>query len=120
MADTDEKIAIMAEIKPFQIAVPDSALASLKAKLDAATFPTEVDFTDDWDYGAPLSEVKRLARYWADGFDWRAQEARINGTLPQFTTTIDITDFGPLEMHFVHQKSNKSGSIPLLFVHGCM
>lgn len=109
----------MADIKPFQIAVPDSAIASLKAKLAAATFPAEVDFTDDWDYGAPLSDVKRLVKRWADGFDWRAQEARLNKELPQFTTEVNIKDFGPLTMHFIHQKS-KPGSIPLLFVHGCM
>lgn len=110
----------MADIKPFRIAVPDSAIASVKNKLSSATFPTEVDFTDDWNYGAPLTDVKRLAQYWADGFDWRAQEASINEALPQFTTTVEIEGFGPLEMHFVHQKSDRPDSIPLVFVHGCM
>ena len=36
----------------------------------------------------PLDYLKELADYWADGYDWRKQEARLN-ELPQFTTAID-------------------------------
>ncbi|CAG9951538.1 unnamed protein product [Clonostachys rosea f. rosea IK726] len=106
------------EPKPFQISVPEKALQSLKNKLLSSTYFEEVEFADDWDYGAPMRDVKRLARYWADGFDWRAQEAKINSTLPQFTTTVHVDKFGDLEMHFVHQKSDNPKSIPLLFCHG--
>lgn len=107
-----------APIKPFKIAVPDKALANLREKLAAATFPHAVDFSDDKAYGAPLKDIKRLAAYWEDGFDWRAQEAKLN-EVPQFTTTVGVDGFEELEIHFVHQKSSKAGSIPLLFCHGC-
>jgi hypothetical protein len=107
-----------AEIKPFQVSVSEDALKTLKDKLDAATYFEEVEFSDDWSYGTPQSDIKRLAKYWANGFDWRAQEAKIN-ELPQFTTKMLIDRFGELEMHFVHKKSDKAGSIPLLFSHGC-
>lgn len=107
------------DIKPFKIAIPDSALASLKAKLSSASFPAGGDTTESWDYGVPLSDIKRLAAYWAEGFDWRAQEARLNETLPQFTTNVEVDGFGEINMHFVHQRSKTPGSIPLLFCHGC-
>ncbi|KAK7427292.1 hypothetical protein QQZ08_006229 [Neonectria magnoliae] len=103
--------------QPFKINVPDSAISSLKEKLSTATFPSEVGFSDDWDYGAPRSDVKRLAQYWKDGFDWRAQEAKLN-ELPQFTTKVAVEGFGDLQVHFLHQKSTKPDSIPLLFCHG--
>lgn len=61
--------------------------------------------------------MKRLAKYWRDGFDWRAQENLLN-ELPQFTTKIEIDGFGEFDMHFVHQKGPE-GSVPLLFCHGC-
>lgn len=112
-------VTMAPEPKPFQISVPEKALQSLKNKLLSSTYFEEVEFADDWDYGAPMRDVKRLARYWADGFDWRAQEAKINSTLPQFTTTVHVDKFGDLEMHFVHQKSDNPKSIPLLFCHGC-
>lgn len=105
-------------VTPFKISVPDSAIRNLKDKLAVATFPDEVDFSEDWDYGAPRGDVKRLADYWKDGFDWRAQESKLN-ELPHFKTTVAVDGFGDLSIHFVHQKSKKPGSIPLLFCHGC-
>ena len=39
--------------------------------------------------------------------------------LSHFKTKIEIDDFQEVDMHFVHQKSNVKGAIPLLFVHGC-
>ncbi|KAF4975211.1 hypothetical protein FZEAL_7968 [Fusarium zealandicum] len=105
------------EIKQFKIEVPDSAIVSLKEKLRNASFTNEVDFSDDWAYGAPLSDVKRLAAYWSDGFDWRAQEAKLN-ELPQFTTNVPVDNYGDIQVHFLHQKSTKPDSIPLLFCHG--
>jgi pimeloyl-ACP methyl ester carboxylesterase len=105
------------DIKPFKVAVPDAAIKLLKDKLAVATWPDESDFSDNWAYGSPLSDVKRLAKRWADGFDWRKQEARIN-EMPQFTTKVDVDGFGELNIHFVHKRSSQPGAIPLLFSHG--
>ncbi|KAI1076613.1 alpha/beta-hydrolase [Whalleya microplaca] len=105
-------------IKPYQIAVPDATLEKLKAKLSLATFPGETDFSNNWNYGAPLDDVKRLAKYWQEGFDWRKTEAELN-KLPHFKTTIDVEGHeDALGIHFIHQKSDKPNSIPLLFCHG--
>lgn len=105
-------------ILPYKISVPDSEISHLHKKLSVRSFPEEVDFSDDWSYGTPLTDVKRLAKYWQNGFDWRAQEVELN-KLPQFTTKVEVDGFGEIDMHFVHQKAKK-GSVPLLFVHGCM
>ncbi|KFA76944.1 hypothetical protein S40288_05190 [Stachybotrys chartarum IBT 40288] len=103
---------------PYQISVPDSAIQNLKDKLAAATLPEANGFSDDRDSGAPLSEITRLAQRWRDGFDWRKQEAQINNDLPQYTTTIKVDGFDELNIHFVHQKGVREGSIPLIFCHG--
>lgn len=105
-------------IKPFQISVSDADIEVIKQKLSLATYPDKVDFSDDWAYGAPLSDVKRLAKYWQHDFDWREQEQKLN-QLPHFTTDILVDNFGDLNIHFLHQKSGKPDSIPLLFCHGC-
>lgn len=105
------------DITPFSIAIPDSALEQLKNKLSQATFPSESDFSDDRDYGVSLSDVKRLTEYWKNGFDWRAHEAKLN-QFPQFTTNISVDGYEELKIHFIHQKSTRPNSIPLLFVHG--
>lgn len=102
---------------PYTISVPDEALDALRNKLAVATFPDELEAPDQWPYGAPLADVKRLAKYWQDGFDWRKAESRLN-QLPNFRTQIEVKGFRPLDIHFVHRKSPSEKAIPLLFCHG--
>lgn len=103
---------------PFKIDVPDEKIALLKAKLDLATFPDELE-DSGWDYGVPLADLRRLVARWKDGYDWRTHEAEIN-KLPQFTRDIEVEGYGStLNIHYVHQKSEVADAIPLLFVHGC-
>lgn len=104
-------------MEPFTISVPDSDLLTLSQKLSATTFPDELDEAA-WDYGVPLADVKRLTQYWKDHYDWRKHEAKIN-ELPNYKIPIHVDGFGALDIHFVHQKSEVGGAIPLLFSHGC-
>lgn len=103
---------------PYHISVPDEAVEKLKSKLADTIFPDSLEGDDVWKYGAPLSDVKSLATYWKDGFDWRAAEAKIN-ELPNYKAPIAVDGFGSLDIHFVHQPSPVQRAIPLLFVHGC-
>ena len=63
---------------PYQIHVDDDLLSLTKRKLKLARYPNELEDLDeeDWSHGSKVAEVKRLAKYWEDGFDWRAQEVR--------------------------------------------
>ncbi|KAF2020167.1 alpha/beta-hydrolase [Aaosphaeria arxii CBS 175.79] len=106
----------MHDIKPYTISIPDSQIDNLRQKLALTTFPDELDDAG-WDYGAPLQDVKRIATHWKDAYDWRKAEASLN-KLPNFMTIIDVDGFGPIDIHFVHQKSEVKNAIPLLFVHG--
>ena len=108
----------MASIEPYTISVPEEQRQQLNKKLEATTFPDELDQAE-WDYGAPLADVKRLGTYWQEKFDWGKQEAKLN-ELPNFRTAIQVDGFEPLDIHFVYQKSNVEGAIPLLFSHGCI
>jgi Epoxide hydrolase N terminus len=108
---------VMSSETPFQISVPDDALALLRRKLGEAHFPDELSDAG-WDYGSPLSDVKRLVDKWKDSYDWRTHERELN-KLPMFTRDIEVEGFGVLNIHYVHQKSKVESAIPLLFVHGC-
>ena len=66
----------MPNIEPFQISVPDSALADLKARLKNTRFPDEVPDTG-WEYGTNLAYLKELVEYWRDKYDWRTHERQI-------------------------------------------
>ena len=60
----------------------------------------------------PLDYLEELAGYWRDGFDWRAQEARLN-QLPPFTTVIDGQP-----IHFLRIRSPEPDALPLVITHG--
>ncbi|MFJ6140933.1 epoxide hydrolase family protein [Kitasatospora sp. NPDC092286] len=65
-----------------------------------------------WDYGVALPYLRELAGYWADGYDWRVHEARLNA-FPQFTTGIDGQN-----VHFLHVRSPEPEATPLIITHG--
>ena len=98
-------------VRPFTIRIPDEALADLKARLALARFPEPLQ-GDGWTHGVDITYLRQLVDYWRKGFDWRAQERRLN-QLEQFTTTID-----GLTVHFVHRRSKHAGALPLLITHG--
>ena len=100
-----------AEIRPFRIEIPEAALRDLRERLGRARFPDEIPGIG-WSRGVPLDYLKDLAQYWADGFDWRRQEAKLN-ELPQFTTEIDGQN-----VHFLHVRSPEPGALPLIVCHG--
>lgn len=97
--------------EPFRVAVPDEALADLRARIDRARWPNEISGAG-WGYGTDLGYLRGLVGYWRDGFDWRSREAALN-SLDQFTTGIDGQ-----RVHFVHQRSSAPDALPLLLVHG--
>lgn len=99
------------EKRPFQIAIPDDALADLRHRLSYIRWPVTFD-ESGWEDGASLAFMKRLADHWLHRFDWRAQEARLN-RLPHFKATID-----GLDIHFIHQQGKGPNPLPLILTHG--
>jgi len=99
------------DIRPFRIAVPDAALDDLRARLRNTRWP-EAEPVDDWSQGAPLAWIREVCEYWAERYDWRAREARLN-RFAQFVTPID-----GLDIHFVHVRSPHANAMPLVITHG--
>ena len=108
---TNSDIDSDTEIRPFRIEVPDSVLDDLRDRLARTRWPDEIPMLG-WEYGVPLPCLQGLADHWRTRFDWRAQEARLNG-YPGFMTTIDGQP-----IHFLHVRSAQPTALPLLMVHG--
>lgn len=98
-------------IRPFAIDVPQADLDDLRERLARTRWADELPGAGV-DYGIPLATVRALADRWQDGFDWRAQEAKLN-ELPQFVTEIDGE-----QIHFLHIRSPHEDALPLVMTHG--
>jgi pimeloyl-ACP methyl ester carboxylesterase len=101
----------VSELTPFRVEVADEDLRDLRERLRRTRWP-EAETVGDWSQGVPLDYLRELCAYWADGYDWRATEARLN-RLPQFRTPIE-----GLGIHFVHLRSPHPDALPLLLTHG--
>jgi pimeloyl-ACP methyl ester carboxylesterase len=106
-----ERAASEDAIRPFRVNVPQSALDDLRKRLLATRLPTK-ELVDDRSQGVQAATMRELVRYWANEYDWRKVEARLNA-LPQFTTRIDGVD-----IHFIHVKSRHENALPLIMTHG--
>ncbi len=99
------------EISPFRVDMPDEVIADLRRRIASTRWPSR-ELVTDRSQGVQLATLQELARYWANGYDWRACEARLNA-LPQFKTEIDGVD-----IHFIHVKSPHADALPLIMTHG--
>ncbi len=99
------------KLDSFSIRLDEQLLADLHARIQHARWP-EPSPGNPWEQGTEGSYLKALLDYWADGFDWRAQESYLNG-FHHFRAEVD-----GVRIHFVHERSRAEGGIPLILTHG--
>ncbi|MCY4583646.1 MAG: epoxide hydrolase N-terminal domain-containing protein, partial [Chloroflexi bacterium] len=97
--------------QPYTIHVAEDILEDLRERLGRTRWPDMVDGAG-WDYGANLDYIRELAEYWRTGFDWRAQEARLN-LLPNYRAEV-----GGMGIHFIHVRGNGPRPLPIVLTHG--
>lgn len=98
-------------MEPFPIHVDDAVLADLKARLRNTRWPAPAP-GEPWSQGTDLGYLRDLLAYWADGFDWRAQERELN-RFHHYRTELD-----GVSVHFVHERATGGGGLPLILTHG--
>jgi epoxide hydrolase len=98
-------------VRPFRIETSEAELSTLRERLRTARWP-EAETVDDWSQGIPLGYLQDLCHYWAETYDWRLTESRINA-IPQFTSELD-----GLTIHYLHARSPHPGALPLIMTHG--
>lgn len=98
-------------IREFHVNVLEADLADLRRRIKATRLP-EKEPVADHSQGVPLDTVEKLARYWANEYDWRKCEAKFNA-FPGFITEID-----GLDIHFVHARSKHENALPIIVTHG--
>jgi hypothetical protein len=87
MARLGTAIESATQIRSFEVEIPESALEDLRRRIAATRFPSK-ELVADRSQGVQLATIQALARYWANEYDWKRFEAKLNA-LPQFKTEID-------------------------------
>jgi microsomal epoxide hydrolase len=86
-------------------------LADLKDRLARTRWPDEPPI-EPWLTGTSVSYLKELINYWREGFDWRAQETKLNA-FQQFKVRLSGID-----LHFIREEGKGPKPMPLLLSHG--
>ncbi len=94
-------------MQPFQINVADEVLGDLRARLRQTRWPDPLPGIG-WDQGTEQDWLRNLVSYWADRFDWRAWERKLN-RLDHFTWE---------GIHFIYQRAASGRGMPLILTHG--
>jgi pimeloyl-ACP methyl ester carboxylesterase len=95
----------------FELSVPAAEILHLRERLERTRFPDQAP-GPAWAYGTDVTWMRQLIAYWRNGFDWRAQEARLNA-FPQYKVTLHDID-----LHFLHVEGQGPNPCPLLLSHG--
>lgn len=98
-------------MEAFRINVPEPVLTDLHQRLAHTRWPDELNDAD-WTYGTNCEYLKQLAAYWQAGYDWRAQEAKLN-QFPHFKEEVD-----GLTIHYLKVEGKGPRPLPLLLTHG--
>ena len=101
----------MTEIEPFEVHLPEGALADLRSRLERTHYLPPTGGDRPAGLGGP--RLKGLVEAWL-AFDWRAEEARLNG-YEQFTATVRGH-----RIHAVRVRPPRPARrvVPLLLLHG--
>jgi pimeloyl-ACP methyl ester carboxylesterase len=95
--------------------VTDADLEELRTRLRGTRWPRPwppQGADGGWAAGTDVAELRRLARYWADEYDWRAREAAINA-LPGHIASLDGT--GVFYLRFDPEVPR---ALPIVLTHG--
>ncbi len=96
---------------PFQLQVADAAIDDLRERLARTRFPDQAPGAP-WAFGTDVGYLAGLVAHWREGFDWRAQEAKLNA-FAQWMVPLHGID-----LHFLHVEGKGPNPYPLLLSHG--
>src|SRR5580700_9119099 len=88
----------LARPEPFAARTAPAVIEDLRPRLRATRWP---DAPQDagWSLGTDVGYLRELVGYWAEDFDWPAQEAAL-ARLPRFRVSL-----GGHGIHFVHARA---------------
>jgi pimeloyl-ACP methyl ester carboxylesterase len=95
-------------VEPFEVNIDTTALDDLRSRIRATRWPDPAP-GPAWSQGTDLDYLRDLLAYWADGFDWAAQQEALN-RYRHYIANVD-----GVRVHFVHHRGDGP---PIVLTHG--
>jgi microsomal epoxide hydrolase len=92
--------------EPYPIAVEDSLLDDLRARLERTRWPAQ-PAGQGWELGVEIDYLRELCDHWARSYDWRRLEGRLNG----------LHNRRWEGLHFIWEQGEGEG-VPVMLIHG--
>jgi pimeloyl-ACP methyl ester carboxylesterase len=93
-------------VERFEVALPEGAIAELRERLDRTRWPDQPPDLG-WELGVDLAYLRELCEHWADSYEPRQLEERLNA-LPNYRWD---------GIHLIRAAGDGDG-LPVLLVHG--
>jgi pimeloyl-ACP methyl ester carboxylesterase len=108
--------------KPYTIKVDPAVIEDIRLKAGKFRQTEPID-APAWFDGPPTSDINAIAKYWSEEYDWSKVQVGINKNFSHFYTTVPspggkYRSNESLDLHFIHQRSEREDAIPILFLHG--
>lgn len=100
-----------ADVQPYFINIPDNDVSDLKQRINNTRWTDEIT-NAGWNYGTNKDYLKTLATYWANEFNWKEQEEKLNG-FNNYMVEIDGQS-----IHFIYEKGRGQTSTAVVLLHG--
>lgn len=101
----------MVQPTPFRVDIAQSELDELRSRLRRTRWPADPG-NPDGRYGATAEWMADLVRYWAEDYDWRAVEARMNAYEHQ------RVELDGIPVHFLRIPGKGPNPMPIVLTHG--
>lgn len=112
--------AVKPRIRPYEINVDASLIEATRQKAQGFRPTIDID-QPTWTDGPPSSNVTELARFWAEEYDWSAEQSHMNEAFDHFMATTPPPGGNyseSVDIHFIHQRSRRGDAINMLMLHG--
>ncbi|KAI0811155.1 alpha/beta-hydrolase [Irpex lacteus] len=106
-------------LRKVPIHYEDSAVQSMISLIKTAPFPARapIDPASPWTLGIDYDYLKDLKHRFENEWKWSDLEKSVN-KFDHFLVDYASTQGDQLQLHFVHQRSERADAIPLLLLHG--
>jgi pimeloyl-ACP methyl ester carboxylesterase len=93
-------------LEPFEVRVAEQVLDDLRSRLGRTRWP-EQPADQGWELGVDVAYLRELCEYWANQYDWRAFESRLNS----------LGNRRWNGLHLIWERSGGDG-LPVMLIHG--